>query len=396
MIGILSNSFLKNPIPIQLTLNYCSHECSYCFANLNNPKRRANIKATITQLKNFEKKKDIQSFYLREKYPVLISNNYDPFSKNNYKQTLEVIKILKGLGIPVQLNTRGGYGTEEVIEVIDKSLFIISVPYSDEQIRQKIEPNSTSLNHRYELAKELIKKGHKVIIGINPFNSAFCKDHTEIMAQYKEIGIKYFWVNKLHLTNKQQKNLRDYEKEALTESLLKEAAKNIYTENWISQYKKCKSFAEQNGLEIVGTPSGFSETYFDECYSVYKKVMPVQNDFFKWLEKNKEHGEFIYFDEFYNFFNPLIPKIETDISKYIFQKANIKDKSFFQKTNFANILNIYWDSAAGLKLAEQYPIFSWAKKQYANKLDYMRDSENNRILIYHPMQYNTKDFMLWE
>ena len=30
-----------SPAPLEMTLNHCSHACAYCFANLNDPQRRA-------------------------------------------------------------------------------------------------------------------------------------------------------------------------------------------------------------------------------------------------------------------------------------------------------------------------------------------------------------------
>ena len=97
MIDVLTNSFLQNPVPLQLTLNYCSHACSFCFANVNNPQRKADLKGILSILKNHRNRTDIVSYYLKEKYPILISNNIDPFSKNNYKLTEQIVDILLDL-----------------------------------------------------------------------------------------------------------------------------------------------------------------------------------------------------------------------------------------------------------------------------------------------------------
>ena len=394
MIDILTNSFLDNPVPLQLTLNYCSHGCSYCFANLNNPQRKADIKGILSQLKNHNKRNDLVSYYLREKYPLLISNNIDPFSKNNYKLTEQIVDVMLDLDIPVQLNTRGGYGWEEIIHKIKPSLFYISVPYSDDKIREKLEPQAPTLEHRFELAKEVVKAGHKVIVGINPFNHTFCDDHTEIIAKFKEAGVKYYWVNKLHLTYKQQANLTQREKELIGETVLKQAAKGEFEDKWIQNYIRIREYAEANGCEIAGTPSGHYEPYLDDVYSVYPKLMPTLNEFFKWCEQNKTDGDIIEFSEFFDFFAALLPSIETDISKYIFNKAVIDDKTFFSKTRLSNLLHVYWDSKAGLKMPEYYPVFSWIKVQGERKLDWVRDEQGDRVMLYHPNNYNTKEYLI--
>lgn len=396
MIDILTNSFLQNPVPLQLTLNYCSHGCSFCFANLNNPKRKADLKGILSQLKNHRTRNDIVSYYLREKYPILISNNIDPFSKNNYKLTEQIIDVLLDMDIPVQLNTRGGYGWENVIYRIKPSLFYVSVPYHDDKIRERLEPNAPTLAHRLDFVKEVIKAGHKIIVGINPFNHTFCDDHTLILDQYAEIGVKYFWVNKLHLTYKQQANLTEIEKAAIGPEVLKQAAKGDYEDRWLKDYIRLSEYAVQKGCNIVGTPSGHYEPYVDDVYSVYPKLLPTQNDFFKWCEQNKEDGDIIEFADFFDFFVDKIPDIECNISKYVYQKAVLPDKSIYKKTKLSNLLHIYWDTKAGLKLPLYYPVFSWIKVQMDRKMDWLKDDQGDRVILYHPNHYNTEEFLILE
>jgi DNA repair photolyase len=45
--------FLISPIPLELSLNYCSHKCAYCFANLNDPKRTSDVKAIMRFLSDY-------------------------------------------------------------------------------------------------------------------------------------------------------------------------------------------------------------------------------------------------------------------------------------------------------------------------------------------------------
>lgn len=395
MIDVLTNSFLSNPVPLQLTLNYCSHGCSYCFANLNNPQRKADLKGILSILKNHKNRTDLVSYYLKEKYPLLISNNIDPFSKNNYELSNQIIDVLLDLNIPIQLNTRGGYGWEQTISKINPSLFIVSVPFSDDNERKRLEPNAPDLNHRFEFVSEVIKNGHKVIIGINPFNHTFCKDHTEIIDKYREIGVKYFWVNKLHLTYKQQANLTENQKSAIGTDVLKQAGKiKEFEQIWLNHFIKLREYAISVNCEIVGTPSGYYEPYIDEMWGIYDKKLPTQNTFFKWCEENKTDGDLITFEEFYSVLQPLIPNIECDISKYIYNKSILDDKTYIRKTKLSNLLHVYFDSKAGLNIPKYYPIFSFVKEQTKTKLDWIKDKNGDRVMLYHPNNYNTKEFII--
>jgi len=74
MISAYKGEFLVSPIPLEIDLNYCSHKCNYCFANLNNPKRKANTNKIINQIKNCHNSKSIESYLLANGYPVLMSN----------------------------------------------------------------------------------------------------------------------------------------------------------------------------------------------------------------------------------------------------------------------------------------------------------------------------------
>ena len=125
MIDILTNGLLNSPVPIQFTGNYCSHNCSYCFANINNPKRKLDIKAVTSQLKNYQNRNDLPSYFLREKYPLLISNNIDPFSKSNQPFVSDLIYQLQDIGVPVALATRGGIGWQEIANNITPSVWYV-------------------------------------------------------------------------------------------------------------------------------------------------------------------------------------------------------------------------------------------------------------------------------
>lgn len=396
MLSVLTNSFLDNPVPVQLTLNYCSHGCSYCFANVNNPQRKADLKKILSQLKNFKNRNDLVSYYLREKYPVLISNNIDPFSKNNIHLTKQIVELLTSLDIPVQLNTRGGEGWEEVVGMLrGKAVFVVSHPYNDDSMRQIHEKNATSLDERFDMVRKLKEMGHNIIIGINPFGRTFHQgQYREIMDRYLAIGVKHFWVNKLHLTYKQQANLLPTDKAKYDAQTLKDAAAKGFTDEWIEDFWGIRNYAEETGAVICGTPSGHYEPYIDEIWGVYPKLLPTMNDWFRWCEENKQEGDFITFREFYEFFAPKIPDIECNISSYIANKADIGDKSFYLKTHLKNILHVYWDSKAGLKMPQYFPVFSWVKKQFPTKLDWLKDENGDRIMQYHPLNYNAKDFKI--
>lgn len=395
MIDILTNSLLKIPVPLNLNLDYCSHKCRYCFANLNSPKRKADLAGILSQLKNYKKRNDLISYYLRNKYPVNISNNIDPFSKSNYVNFNTIGEYLLDEGIPMQICTRGGTTWQEWAEKMETSIWYISVPYTDDNMRILLEPDAPSLDYRYEMTKEVIKK-HNVIIGINPLHEKWCKNPLEIVEKYAEIGVDNFWVNGLHLSNKQKINLSNKDKEAIGDDILKQMnKKNEQSDEYLQMIVDLKFICEENDLTLNGVDYGLQNNNMQIWHDTYDNLLPTISRFFNWCGANKKEGDFIYFDEFFNYFAPKLPDIETNTSKFIFNKANIKDKSSYKKTKLSNLLHYYWEiQGVELGLAKNYPVFSWAKKQFTNKLDFIRDSDNNKVLLYHPKTFNVKDFTI--
>jgi DNA repair photolyase len=233
MIDILTNALLLSPIPLQYTGNYCSHKCTYCFANINNPKRKTDIAKLNSLLKGYKNRSDITSYFMREKYPIIISNNIDPFSASNQPFVNNLIDTLSELEIPVALATRGGKGTE-ILKELKPSVLYVSIPYDNEDTRIKFEPNAPSLEQRYELIDFAIKNGHKVITSINPLNSTFVKNPISIVEKVKQLGSNTILINKLHLTPPQQANLNEKEKDTLGIDLLTESKEKGFRGDWLN------------------------------------------------------------------------------------------------------------------------------------------------------------------
>ncbi len=395
MIDILTNGFLKLPLPLNLNLNYCSHGCSYCFSNLNNPFRKADVSGILSQLKNYKVRNDLVSFYLREGYPVNISNNIDPFSKSNFRLFQQVGNFMLDNEIPMQILTRGGEGWREFNEAMKPSVWYVSVPYSDDKIRERLETNAPSLDERFEMVQELVKK-HHVIIGINPMEESFVQYPLEIIRKYEAVGVKHFWINYLHISPKQKKNLGAKQREAIGEDILLRLNKTDPTDWWLNQAKLIIEYCEENDLILHGVTTGeFSmrEQIWSDAYG--ENLLPTEQDFFNHLALNKKEGDLIYFKDFYDFFAPMIPNIETNISKFLFNKAVLTDKSSYKKTSLRDLLHYYWEvKGVSLGLAENYPVFSWVKQKSATKTDFMYDSDHNKVLLYHPENWNLKDYTI--
>ena len=394
MFDILTNAFLNNPIPVNLNLNYCSHGCVYCFANLNSPKRSAKIADIVSQFRNLKNRTDLVSLYMKEKYPVIVSNNIDPFSKSNIDVWQKIYPHLIENEIPIMVVTRGGVGWEQCADDLPKSVFYVSVPYLDDAKRQKYEPNAPTLESRFAMVKQLLTK-HNVIVGINPIHKDFCTDYRQIMRNYYDIGVRNFWLNTLHLTPKQQTNLTENQKEIIGKDLLSELNKKMYSDSTLNILEGLQQEAKElDGVILHGLDYG-TKNNINDIYSCYDKLLPTKHDFFNWCANNKKNGDLITFQMFFDFFADKLPNIETNISKFIFNKVVLDTKNSYIKQPLKNLLHYYWQTkGVELGLAKNYPVFSWAMKNYTSKQDFIFDTDGNKVLVYHPEIFNVKDFTI--
>jgi len=142
MIEPFYGEFLIHPAPLEISLNFCSHKCFYCFANLNTPGRRYDGAAVSRLLADMDNRQSLAARLLRDRYPVVISNRVDPFALTNYRHTLPLLEQLAAHNIPVTIQTRGGRGATEAMGMMPPAAWYISIPFLDEELRRRIEPGA--------------------------------------------------------------------------------------------------------------------------------------------------------------------------------------------------------------------------------------------------------------
>lgn len=152
-------SFLGSVAALELSLNYCSHACSYCFANAKKRDRKTELTQTINLLTQYPERNTLAATFLKHKYPILISNNVDPFAQSNYRQTIPLLEIMRSAGIPVEIQSRGGPGSDEAIDMLPPTNWYVSICHQDDAFRKVVEPGAPTLSSRYKLIEKLIGLG---------------------------------------------------------------------------------------------------------------------------------------------------------------------------------------------------------------------------------------------
>ena len=201
-----SGEYLVGPSPIHMGLNWCSHGCYYCFANLNRPERRADytrIRQFIDKVGRGEPGKDIAAWLACKGYPILASNDSDPFAKSNGEQNLVLMENMLDMGLRFVFQTRGGDRAVEFLRKHPPTMVYISFTTDQEEVRKTREPGAPSFEARKELALACKEAGHFVIAGLNPFYAPWWDDIEGFVAWLAGSGINHAWVGDPHLNYQQ-------------------------------------------------------------------------------------------------------------------------------------------------------------------------------------------------
>lgn len=317
MITPYYGEFLVSPIPLELSLNYCSHKCAYCFANLNVPDRKASIKSIMNLLQQAEERQTLVAKLVSERYPVLISNKVDPFAASNWQQALPIIGLMHGLGFQMAFQTKGGRGIDDVLRYLPRSAWYVSVSFIDDALRKKIEPGAPSIESRFDLITKLISLGHHVSVGINPLVQEWLPDIDGFLMRLHDLGVRHAWIETLHLNNNQSRNMTPRELEALGPKVIKDAFKKAAPAHVMEHFLRALESARMLGMQIYCVNNPYPSDYFVPYEEIYTRRFPSMQRFVNWCHDTKRPGEAVTFAEFAACFDTDLPKWRHKLVDYI-------------------------------------------------------------------------------
>lgn len=353
--------FLINPIPLEMSLNYCSHKCLYCFANLNKPNRTYNPHKLLRFLQKYKNQSNLTAILLKAGYPVLISNRVDPFATSNYRHTLPILEIMSGLNISVSIQTRGGLGVDDALGIIKPSVWYISITTTNNKLQRQIEPGSPRIEEKLKLIEKLIRLGHSVVVGINPAVPEWLPNPMPLLIELKKVGVWGVWVERLHLNYKQIKNMSPSEQVALGPELLKRARKRIISPQDFEQFKLVRYLAKLCGLEIYSVGQPNYSRFFEPWRVHYKKTFPVFQDFINTLT-NHTPNNLISFNEFETFTASQLPVGKLALAHYLGATSRdvFKRRKIPHKMTFTDLLKIIWQDPKTKYSLVKSPGFAYA------------------------------------
>jgi DNA repair photolyase len=388
-----AGAFLMSPIPLELSFHWCSFACSYCFANLNTPRRRSNVTQLMNFLADYPQRSTLEATLLQQGYPVCLSNLTDMFAPSNYHTALPVIEILSDLGIPLHIQTRGtdrpAWREELLARIPPPAVWYISITTLDDTIRARIEPKAPTVASRLALIARLRRDGHTVVVGLNPLVPEWCGDPATLVATCQQAGAQGCWIERLHLNATQIAQMPARDQAALGTDLLARARKRAPAAPDRAVFDAARAAAQARGLPVYSygqpTPSGF----FDLYHQVYQgRTFATTQDVVNDCYQTHAQTRLLTFDEYARVLLPRLPDGVHPLDQYIGSTAH----TLFQQTtiptrmSYREVLTLGWCYHQPKFSPVTLPCFAWAAQWDEAQGGWLRytDEAGLPLLVFRP------------
>lgn len=377
--------------PLEISMNWCSHNCACCFANLNNPNRTADVKQIWSSIANYRDRKTLVAHLMREKYPIVISNHIDPFAISNERITMPLLTMLCESEIPFTLQTRGGRKFYEALEIIDKPIvFYCSIGSLNDELTAKTEPGAPPPSERLKMFEAALAKGHKMNVGINPLVPEWLPEPEILIDELAKMGVWGAWVAPMHLSHKQIKNISPDGLEALGPEVIHQS---LYHKKHPELQEHCDrtiAAAQNAGLQTYNNQQGGISYYFKPYAEIYEKTYPLMQGFVNLCHAQLKEGQPIYFSQFEHYFARKLPAGVWDIGHHIYAHVRassgvFKNDPVSNRMTYSELLRRLWRDAS-ISLCPVYTeCFTFAADLNPNDTwTLWTDEEGLPILLFYP------------
>jgi DNA repair photolyase len=386
--------FLVSPAPLELSLGRCSHACSYCFANANAPHRQASYKAMMNLLAEYRQRETFTARLLQWGYPVVMSNRTDPFAEANYRQSLALLEMLAGLGIPVAMQTKGGQGAHEAVEMMPRAVWYVTMTTDDDEVLGRVEPGAPSARERLALIEHLVARGHTVVVGVNPLVPEWLPEPAQLLAELARLGVWGVWIERLHLNYRQIATFKPWQQSSLGEGLMVRARKRYTAPNDLAHIMAARDLASVWNLAVFSVGQPTPSEYWAPWSEVYMPVFPTAQG---WVNhcyaQGWERSRLITFEDFAGYFVPQLPEGRMGIDSYLGSVAHNLwwTHKVPPQMTFRELLGIIWTETRSRSCPARMPCFAQAGRYdpEADSWTLYVDERGMPYLVFDPAGFTT-------
>lgn len=297
--------------PHRATLNYyigCSHNCQYCYARYtmknvgwepNDFGRNICIKANAVEVL----KKELDKKTWKQTYNGIIhlGTVQDPFQpiERQYHMTDKILNLLYENRKPVTILTKSTYVLES-LEVLKKMAsenlvhIDFSIAYTDEELRQKLEPGAPSFEERFCAMKTLHDNGISVGIFLNPVIPYYTNRNLEdIFSRGWDCGIAYVMLGFIHLNRGNYADLKRCLAQMKSDMdvdryfNLNGRSICVQEEECMEVSKNCYELSRKYGVPLITSKyHQFLTGEYD--FGVFRYRYPLVFDYIKLMKQNVE------------------------------------------------------------------------------------------------------------
>jgi len=280
VVEVYWGEFLVSPIPLELSFDRCTYNCTFCFSLLNGLESQPfDVPALMRLLSDYRNRESLQAKLLQLGYPVVVSNRSDPFTPSNSQISLNVLRVMAEMGIPVALQTKGGKGAFEALDFLPPSVWYISISMLDDELRKKIEPGAPSVEDRFGLLQECAQRGHRTVVGFNPCVPEWQPDPYPLLERIKDVGVEGVWIECLHFNYRQINNMTPKQREAIGENIIARArARRTREEEW-NALERTWEAADKLGIPTFSMGQPRRSSFWDVFRDVYPTTFPTMQDY---------------------------------------------------------------------------------------------------------------------
>ena len=333
---------LSNPIPLELSFGSCGYNCAYCFASLNKAHRNADSGQALRLIRDRNSRTTIEAYLLAQGYPVCVSNRSDPFAPRNAVHSLPVLQVMAETGIPVFLQTKGGAAAYQALDFLPPSAWYVTVSFTDDALRQRIEPHAPSLDERWALIDAIVAAGSSVLIGVNPMVSEWLPNPEALFRKAVEHGVECVVLADLHLNSKQTTAMTEWKREALGPEIIAASLKRKWVEAENLYVHEVGEVAADCGL-LVDLPYRFKPSRYPEVYRKhYAKTFPIMQDFVNAVAESAD--DIFSFADFWGVVGPHFPAGQFRIQHYIGTSAKqlTATTKMPPRMTYGDLMQIIW------------------------------------------------------
>lgn len=278
-IRALKGELLWAPEPLELSMNWCGFDCSYCYANARKPNRTADLSQIVGLLSSFRNRNTREARLMQMGYPMIASNHVDVFAGTNAEQFEPIWELCVSQDVPIMWQTRGAHKPQRrildrVISETPKSIWYISIPMWDDEIRKRIEPKAPPIGYRLDLIAQIIAAGHPVVVGVNPVCVEWLPDYEPLIDRLAELGVFGVWFSALYFGRTFGESLTPDKVQRITPELIDRSGCNGSRLDH-AHILAAMDYAESKGLVTYYAKASRPTVMFGLWENVYGKMMPM-------------------------------------------------------------------------------------------------------------------------